>query len=66
MKKKKVLTPEIEKLKSFKKRSGWGCKRIAENMGIHEQTIYFWLIGRFNPSRLALEKVKEFLRIYDY
>lgn len=62
-----ILTiPEIEKLAKFKERSGWSYNKISVHMGIHSQTIYFWLKGRYNPSDLALEKVKEFLRVYAY
>ena len=66
MKKKKDSVPEIEKLRSFKERSGWSYQKISNHMGIHAQTIYFWLAGKYRPSSLALEKVRRFLDVYAY
>lgn len=65
-KKTKPGIPEIEELRSFKERSSWSYQKISGHMGIHQQTIYFWLNGKYRPSDLALEKIKEFLRIYAY
>lgn len=64
MENKKRDIPEIKKLKSFKARSGWSYKKISVHMGIHHQTIYFWLAGKYQPSSLALEKIKKFLDVY--
>jgi len=58
--------PEIEELRSFKDRSSWSFQKISKHMGIHQQTIFFWLSGRFKPSSMALEKIREFLRVYAY
>lgn len=58
--------PELEELRSFKDRSSWSYQKISVHMGIHSQTIYFWLTGKYRPSSLALDKIKEFLRIYAY
>lgn len=66
MEKKKRDIPEIKKLKSFKKRSGWSYQKISVHMGIHSQTIYFWLAGKYQPSDLALEKLRAFLRSYAF
>lgn len=66
MNKKKNLILEVEKLKSFKERSGWSCQKISIHMNMHAMTIQFWLTGRYCPSKLALEKIKEFLLEYDY
>ena len=65
-KKGKSGIPELEDLKSFKERSSWSYKKISKHMGIHQQTIYFWFNGHFQPSSMALEKIKEFLRVYAY
>ena len=65
-KKKKAEVPELEKLRSFKDRSGWSYQKISNHMGIHSQTIYFWLSGRYRPSSLAIDKLREFLRVYAY
>jgi len=66
VKKKKVEIPEVEKLRSFKERSSWSYSKISKHMGIHSQTIYFWLTGKYNPSSLALEKIRKFLDVYAY
>jgi len=66
IKKKRPDIPELEELRSFKDRSSWSYQKISNHMGIHSQTIYFWLSGKYQPSSLALEKVKEFLRVYAY
>lgn len=65
-KKKKPDIPELEELRSFKDRSGWSYQKISSHMGIHSQTIYFWLVGKYRPSSLAIDKLKTFLRIYAY
>lgn len=66
MAKKDDSIPEVKKLKNFKKRSGWSYQKISNHMGIHSQTIYFWLTGKFKPSDLAKDKIKQFLNNYDY
>lgn len=66
MVKKESSISEVKKLKSFKKRSGWSYQKISSHMGIHSQTIYFWLTGKFKPSGLAKEKIRQFLNDYDY
>ena len=66
MNKKKKEIPEIERLRSFKKRSGWSYQKLGQYMGIHSQTIYFWMSGKHQPSGLAFEKIRRFLRVYAY
>jgi len=66
MEKKKKEIPELEKLRSFKERSSWSYQKISNHMGIHSQTIYFWLSGKYKPSSLALEKIRRFLDVYAY
>jgi len=66
MKSKKPVIPEIEELRSFKERSSWSFHQISVHMGIHSQTIYFWLAGKYRPSSLALEKLQRFLKVYAY
>lgn len=56
--------PELDELKEFKKRSGWTYPKISELMGVHEQTIVFWITGKFKPSRMAKEKIRAFLKTY--
>lgn len=66
MKKKKASIPEVEKLRSFKERSGWSYQKISIHMKINAQTIYYWLAGTYKPSSLALEKLQRFLEVYAY
>jgi len=66
VKKEKPDIPELEELRSFKQRSSWSYQKISTHMGIHSQTIYFWLSGKYKPSSMAREKIREFLRVYAY
>lgn len=52
----------IERLKDFKKSSGWSYHKLSIHIGVHNQTIYGWLFGRRSPSPLALEKLQKFLK----
>ena len=65
-KKTKTDIPELEELRSFKERSGWSYQKISNHMGIHSQTIFFWLSGKYQPSSLAVDKIRTFLRVYAY
>lgn len=56
--------PELDQLREFKKRSGWSYPKISELMGVHEQTIVYWLTGKFKPSSMAKEKIRVFLKTY--
>ena len=53
---------DVERLKDFKKSSGWSYHKLSIHIGVHNQTIYGWLFGRRNPSLLASEKLRKFLR----
>jgi len=64
MTEKKTNTNELEQLRQFKKKSRWSYKKISERMGIHPQTIVFWLIGKHHPSKMANEKIRRFLDEY--
>ena len=55
---------ELEQLRQFKKKSGWSYKKVGKRMGIHPQTIVFWITGKHNPSKLAKEKIRLFLDEY--
>ena len=63
-KKKEII--EVEKLRSFKERSGWSYRKIGSHMAIHQQTIYFWLSGKHVPSQMAVERISRFLSTYAY
>jgi len=56
----------VKKLKSFKKRSGWSYQKISVHMDVHAGAVYFWLVGKYLPSKMALEKINKFLIDFDY
>jgi len=62
--KKKRPIPELERLRMFKKRSGWSYEKIGARMGIHPQTIVFWFGKKYRPSPMAREKIMKFLDEY--
>ena len=64
MKKIKADIPELETLRIFKEKSGWSYEKIGERMGIHPQTIVFWLTGKHKPGKLAQSVLKRFLNEY--
>ena len=53
---------DLERLKEFKKLSGWSYHKLSIHIGVHNQTIIGWFIGRRSPSLLATEKLQKFLR----
>ena len=57
---------ELEELKEFKKRSGWSYEKIGTRMGVHPQTIVFWITGKHKPSKLARKSIRTFLDEYSY
>lgn len=64
MAEKETNANELEQLRQFKKKSRWSYKKIGKRMGIHPQTIVFWISGKHIPSRLAKEKIRQFLDEY--
>ena len=66
MNEKETQIPELEDLKKFKKKSGWTYQRISNLMGVHSQTVVFWITGTYKPSKMAKEKIKKFLDEYSY
>jgi len=66
MNEKETQIPELEDLKKFKKKSGWTYQRISNLMGVHSQTVVFWITGTYKPSKMAREKIRKFLDEYSY
>jgi len=52
---------ELEMLKKFKEKSGWSYEKIAQNIGVHSQTIQGWFSGKYKPSQLAKKALRSFL-----
>ena len=61
MAEKETNTSELEQLRQFKKKSGWPYEKIGKRMGLHPQTIVFWITGKYKPSPMALERIRKFL-----
>jgi len=53
---------ELERLKEFKKKSGWSYHRLAVALGIHYQTVSVWFVKEINPSPMAKERIRKFLK----
>ena len=64
MEKKKADIPDIEQLRKFKEKSTWSYEKIGSRMGVHPQTVVFWLTGKHKPSKLALNMIRKFLKEY--
>ena len=64
MKKERGDVPELEWLREFKRKSRWSYKKIGSRMGVHPQTIVFWITGKYRPSPMAREKIQKFLDEY--
>lgn len=57
----------LEEFKRFKEESGWSHKKIARLLGgMSVQSISNWLVGRNYPSRMAYNKIRDFLTEYSY
>lgn len=52
----------LELLREFKKSSGWSYHKLSNHVGVHYQTIVGWLAGKCDPSLMALDRIKKFLR----
>jgi len=52
----------LNELKEFKKSSGWNYQKLSNHLGLHSQTVVWWFTGKRNPSPMAIEKIKKFLR----
>jgi len=55
------LSEEIEKLRKFKKESGWSLEQIAFEIGVTTFAVFNWLKGRFKPNSKSCEKIRIFL-----
>lgn len=53
---------DLERLKEFKKLSGWSYHKLSINIGVHNQTVVGWFIGKRSPSLLATEKIQKFFK----
>lgn len=49
-------------LKKFKEESGWSYQKLANHLGVHCQTVVCWFLKGSNPSPMARERIRKFLR----
>lgn len=61
-----MKSDHVERLKKFKEASGWSYQKISNLMGVHAQTLIFWLNGTYSPSPHFRKKINEFLETYSY
>lgn len=52
---------EIEQLINFKKKSGWSYQKLANEIGVHYQTVIAWFTKGAKPSPLAKKAIRRFL-----
>jgi len=52
----------LELLKEFKKSSGWSYHKLSNHLGVHYQTVISWFLEQRNPSPMALERIRKFLK----
>jgi len=52
----------LDQLKEFKKSSGWSYQQLSYSLRLHSQTVIGWFSGRCNPSPMATERIKKFLK----
>lgn len=55
----------LEQLRMFKEKSKWSYEKIGKRMGIHPQTVVFWLTNKHKPGKLAQTVLRKFLKEYD-
>lgn len=53
---------ELEKLWKIKDRENLSDKDLEKELGVDRMTIWVWRKKGVNPSPLAMERIKEFLR----
>ena len=56
------MRAEIERLKEIAKEKGLSYEKIGQALGVSFQTVYRWFKGEIEPSPLAMEKIKDFIK----
>jgi len=51
-----------EQLKFIRKKRGWSQEELARNLGVALNTVQRWEMGKNRPSKMAIEKLKPFIR----
>jgi len=56
----KEIDPLIKELKKIKDENNWGYRKLAQEMGVHYQTVFGWFKhGR--PSKMSRKIIKQYL-----
>jgi len=53
---------DVEKLKGFKKDTGYTYAQLGKKLGVHYRTVYLWVSGKTKPSPMAKERIRKFLK----
>jgi len=53
---------EVKLLMRIKRERRWTYKRLAAELGLHEQTLKNWFLNIYKPSPLARQRIQAFLR----
>jgi len=51
-----------EQLKFIRKKRGWSQEELARNLGVSLNTVQRWEMGKNRPSKMAIEKLRPYLR----
>jgi len=56
------MTHFPEQLKFIRKKRGWSQEELARNLGVSLNTVQRWEMGKNRPSKMAIEKLRPYLR----
>jgi len=51
----------IESLKEYKGKNKLSDRELSRRLGVHWNTVYYWLNDKYQPSALAEQRIREFL-----
>lgn len=51
-----------EQIKYIRKQHDWSQEEFARNLGVSLNTVQRWEMGKNKPSKMAIEKLRPFLR----
>ena len=56
---------EIEKLKKILEKEDMSIEKAARQIGVSFQTTFNWLVGKHQPSELALIQLRKFIKKHE-
>ena len=51
------------RLKMLREKAGWTVEELAEQLGVSDQTVYYWETGRRQPKISDLPKIAQVLGV---